>query len=320
MAAKEQIQTQAGEHGIGPLVVRQRRTLWSRIWASRWLYLLIAPSFLGAFLFQYYPFVSAIYRSFFSWDGRRAYWVGLSNFEFFFTDPRLWIAWTNIGQLLLFNLVVVLTVPVGVAYLIFRLQNARHRYTYRVLFVLPIVVPGFVNIILWRWLFANQGAINFILRGVGLEEVTRAWLGDPKTALYALMFMGFPWVYAVTMLIYLAGFLAIPSEVIDAAIVDGATGLNRFFRVELPLIRGQLKLQIVLTFIGTIQEFERQLIMTRGGPGWATMVPGLRMYQAAINEIAMGYASSIGVVLFVIILALTLINQRFIKGGQGIEA
>jgi len=242
--------------------------------------------------------------------------VGLSNFQYFLSDPRLLKAWTNVGQLLLFNLVITLTMPVIVAYLIFRLTNDRHRYTYRVLFVLPIVVPGFVNIILWRWFFANQGAINIMLRAAGLGSITRPWLGDPKTALYALMFMGFPWIYAVTMLIYLAGFLAISKEVLDAAVVDGATSFNRFFRVELPLIRGQVKLQVVLTFIGTIQGFEIPLIMTRGGPGWATTVPGLRLYQAAINDVALGYACAIGTVLFVIIFALTLINQRYIKGGQ----
>jgi len=280
---------------------------------------LILPGFGGALLFQYYPFLTAFYRSFFSWDGRNAYWVGLNNFEFFISDPRLMIAWVNIGKLLVWNLFVTMTVPVMVAYLIFRLTNDRHRYIFRVLFVLPIVVPGFVNIILWRWFFANQGAINIVLRGVGLDAITRPWLGDPNTALYALMFMGFPWVSSVTMLIYLAGFLGIPKEVLDAAVVDGATGLKRFFKVELPLIRGQLKLQVVLTFIGTLQGFETVLIMTRGGPGFSTQVPGLRLYQAAILDADLGYACAIGTVLFVIIFGITMINQHFIKGSQALE-
>ena len=239
----------------------------------------------------------------------------MKNFEFFFTDTRLAQAWINVSKLLAFGLFVVVTVPVLVAYLIFRLRNARAQYLYRVLFVLPIVVPGFVNIILWRWVFAQRGAVNIILGGLGLENLRHLWLGDPKTALYALMFMGFPWVGGVTMLIYLAGFLAISGEILDAAQVDGATGFKRFWMIELPLIQGQIKLQIVLTFISVIQSFQSQLIMTDGGPGWATYVPGLAMYKAATTDYELGYASAIGMILFVIIFTLTMINQKYIKGS-----
>ncbi|MBM4457511.1 MAG: sugar ABC transporter permease [Chloroflexi bacterium] len=299
-----------------PATAVRKHSLWLRIWKNRTLYLLIAPVFFGAGLFQYYPALTALYRSFYAWDGRRAHFVGLDNFEFFLTDPRLLISWVNVSKLLIFHLIVVMTLPVLVAYLIYRLRDEGQRYRYRVLFVLPIVVPGFVNIVLWKWFYSLNGVINFLLRGVGLESWTRVWLGDPDTALYALMFMGFPWVGGITMLIYLAGFLTIPMEVLDAAIVDGATGLKRFWLVEMPFLRGQLKLQVILTFIGTIQGFQAPLIMTRGGPGYATMVPGLRMYDAAMVDFKLGYASSIGVILFIVIFTLTLINQRFIRGGQ----
>jgi raffinose/stachyose/melibiose transport system permease protein len=133
------------------------------------------------------------------------------------------------------------------------------------------------------------------------------------------MFMGFPWVGGVTMLIYLAGFMAIPREIIDAAIVDGAVGWHRFWHIELPLIQGQLKLTVVLAFIGNLQGFQTQLIMTNGGPGYATMVPGLRLYQAAVVDGKLGYASAIGLILFIVIFSLTLINQRYISGGQQFE-
>jgi ABC-type sugar transport system permease subunit len=299
-----------------PAVPASRRGILWRLWKNRSLYLLIAPVFLGAGLFQYYPALMALYRSFYAWDGRWAHFVGLDNFHFFLTDPRLLISWLNVAKLLVFHLIVVLTMPLLVAYLIYRLRDESHRYRYRVLFILPIVVPGFVNIVLWKWFYSLNGPINFLLRGVGLESWTRVWLGDPDTALYALMFMGFPWVGGITMLIYLAGLLAIPTEVLDAATVDGATGLKRFWLVEMPLVQGQLKLQVILTFIGTIQGFQAPLIMTRGGPGYATMVPGLRMYEAAMVDFKLGYASSIGVILFIVIFTLTLINQRFIRGGQ----
>lgn len=292
-----------------------RTTLLQRIWRARTLYLLLFPALFGMVLFQYYPAARAFWGSFHSWDGRRAHYIGLYNYQYFFDDPRLLQSWVNIFLLLIFNLLS-LVAPLLVAYLIYRLPNAGHRYLYRVLVVLPVIVPGFVFIVLWRWLFSIDGGINIILRSVGIPSRV-VWLGNPDTALGSLMFMGFPWADAFTVLILLAGFIAIPSEILDAAAVDGASGWRRFWNIELPHISGQMKVLIILTFIGTIQDFGRPLFMTRGGPGWATMVPGLRMYYSFTQEAQYGYASAIGVVLFVIILVLTLINQRIIRGSEG---
>ncbi len=300
---------------VTPTAPGSRRGLLAQIWANRTLYLIIAPTVLGMVVFQYYPAVTAFFRSFYAWDGRRATYVGLYNYQFFFQDPRLVQAWGNIFQLLIFNLVV-LCMPLFIAYLIYRLPNDRHRYLFRVLMIVPIIVPGFVFIVLWRWIFSLNGALNLILSAVGLGSLTRVWLGDTSTALYSLMFMQFPWVDVIAMLIFLAGFMTIPDEMLDAAAVDGALGIKRFWFVELPAIQGQVKIMVILTLIGTLQEFGRSLWMTRGGPGWSTMVPGLNMYFALTEEFKYGYASAIGVVLFAIIFVLTLVNQRFIRGSD----
>jgi raffinose/stachyose/melibiose transport system permease protein len=291
-----------------------RTSLFMRIWHARTLYLLLLPTMFGMVLFQYYPALRAFWGSFQSWDGRRAHYIGLYNYQYFFDDPRLLQSWVNIFLFLIFN-VLSLAAPLLVAYLIYRLPNKSHRYLYRVLVVLPVIVPGFVFIVLWRWMFSLDGGINIILRtfGIGSRVV---WLGDSNTALGSLMFMGFPWVDAFTVLIFLAGFIAISTDMLDAAAVDGASGWRRFWNVELPAISGQMKVLIILTFIGTVQDFGRSLFMTQGGPGWATMVPGLRMYYSFTQEAQYGYASAIGVVLFIIILALTLINQRLIRGSE----
>lgn len=289
-------------------------SLLTRIWRARGLYLLLLPTLGGMVLFQYYPALRAFWGSFQSWDGRRAHYIGFYNYSYFFSDPRLLQSWVNIFLFLIFN-VLSLAAPLLVAYLIYRLPNTSHRYLYRVLVVLPVIVPGFVFIVLWRWLFSLDGGINIILRAVGIDS-SIVWLGRPDTALGSLMFMGFPWVDSFTVLILLAGFIAIPHEMLDAAAVDGATGWRRFRNIELPMISGQMKVLIILTFIGTVQDFGRSLFMTRGGPGWATMVPGLRMYYSFTQESQYGYASAIGVVLFIIILVLTLINQRLIRGSE----
>ncbi|MBN1139191.1 MAG: sugar ABC transporter permease [Anaerolineae bacterium] len=300
---------------VGPKPpTRVRRGVWRQTWRSRALYLFLLPGLAGMLLFQYYPAISAFYHAFYKWDGRRATFVGLLNFRFFLSDSHLTVAWLNIIKLLAFRVIVVVTVPVLAAYFIFRLPKPSHRYFYRVLFVIPIVVPGVVSVMLWKWFYSLHGAINFALESVGLGSWTRLWLGDFDTALYALMFMGFPWVGGVTMLIYLAGLMSIPREVQDAALVDGASGFKRFWFVELPLIQGQIKLQVMLTVIGGLQEFYRIQIMTDGGPGWATMVPGLHMFHA-YQHLDLGYASAIGLMLFVLIFSLTMINQRYIHGS-----
>lgn len=297
-----------------PARTKKRKNLLAEIWKNRVLYLLLSPTIIGMLVFQYYPALTAFWGSFHTWDGRRARFVGLFNYRFFLEDPRLLQSWVNILLLLIFNLVS-LTIPLLIAYLIYRLPNAVHRYWYRVLVVLPIIAPGFVFIVLWRWLFSLNGGINLILRSLGIDSQV-VWLGNADTALGSIMFMGFPWIEAFTVLIFLAGFIAIPHEMLDAAAVDGATGWSRFFRIELPQIQGQLKVLVILTFIGTIQDFGRALFMTDGGPGFATMVPGLRMYNAFTQENAYGYASAIGVILFLVILVLTLINQRLIRSSE----
>ncbi|HVU10091.1 MAG TPA: sugar ABC transporter permease [Phototrophicaceae bacterium] len=293
---------------------RRRRGLLLRIWDSRMLYLLLLPTVIGMILFQYYPALQAFWGSFNSWDGRHAHYIGVYNYQHFLDDPRLLLSFGNVALFLIFN-VVSLSVPLLVAYLIYRIPSSFQRYLYRVLIVIPVVVPGFVFIVLWRWLFSLNGGINVILRTVGIDSNV-IWLGNAQTALGSLMFMGFPWIDAFTVLIFLAGFLTVPHEILDAAAVDGARGWDRFWHIELPSISGQIKVMVILGFIGTIQDFGRPLFMTQGGPGWTTMVPGLRMYYAFTQDNAYGYASAIGVILFIIIFVLTLLNQRLIRGSE----
>jgi ABC-type sugar transport system permease subunit len=322
----------ASELKAAPWNLRARYTLW-RAWRFRLLYLLLLPSFGLLFIFSYYPVLSGLFHALYSWDGYHSHYVGLANFQRFFTDFALIQAWRNVLFLLLFALATNLTMPMLVAAVIYHLPHARARYWYRVGYTLPIVVPSVVVWLIWIFMYTNYGGINSFLTSLGLRELTltpdglpRAWLGDQRTALLGIMFMGFPWVNSINMLLYLAGFEAIPTEVVDAATVDGARGMSMFRRIELPLIMGQVKLIVVLTTIAVIQGFQSILVMTQGGPGYATMVPGLRLFQAAIptshsaEAPQMGYGSAIGVVLFVIIMAVTVLNMRVFRSGTEYEA
>jgi raffinose/stachyose/melibiose transport system permease protein len=284
--------------------------------ARNWpLYALAIPSYVLVIIFVYWPAALALYYSFFQWDGVRASWLGLGNFASFSGDAPLYNSVWNVARLTAVDVATRLTIPLLVAVLIFRLRSQRAAYWYRTLLVVPMVVPTIVTFLVWRWFYSYEGLINIVLRGVGQAQAAHAWLGEPPTALYALMFVGFPWAGGLAMLIYLAGLQQIPSETIEAAIVDGVGTFSRFFYIELPLVVGQVKLLLALILIGALQQFSLPLVMTSGGPGWTTMVPGLRMFFALQAEFQYGYASAIGVALFVVILALTLFSQRYLRSS-----
>jgi raffinose/stachyose/melibiose transport system permease protein len=302
-------------HGFGDRV----KGLVRQAFRKRFVYLMLVPSVALAVVLLYYPPLSAFYYAFFRYDGFNQKFVGFENFARFFTDRYFELAVGNMLKLTVRGVVLSLTVPLAVALMVFHLPNDRMKGFYKIAFTIPIVVPGMVSTLLWRFIYNPQlGILNWFLRGIGLDFLTRAWLADFKLALYAIMFAGFPWVGGVSMLIYLAGLQNIPKELLDAAAIDGASGLRRVWAVELPLIIGQIKLQLVLSVIGNIQGFQRILVMTQGGPGHATTVPALMMYQWAFASSgtggsAYGYASAIGVVLFLVILGLTYLNMRYLR-------
>jgi ABC-type sugar transport system permease subunit len=321
--------TQAGTHIPGKTT--DRRDVWKKIWGVRWLYLIILPTFVLIIIFNYTPILMGFYYSFTRFDGVHAFWIGLENYRRIFQDPALIQSYKNIAIILAFSLAVGVTMPLFVAYLIYHLKNADVRYWFRVLFTVPMVVPGIVMLLIWIFMYTPSGGVNTILNLMGLENWTltpdglpRAWLGDQKTALGAILFMGFPWVSPVNMLILLAGLEAIPVELIDAAKVDGATGWKMFWHIELPMVVGQIRLIIVTGTIGVMQGFQNILVLTRGGPGYATMVPAMRMYDTALPDNSggvgaapqMGFGSAIGVFLFVVIMIITLINMRLVRSVE----
>ena len=121
------------------------------------------------------------------------------------------------------------------------------------------------------------------LNVISLSHLTRAWLGDPKTALGSVIAIGFPWIQGTSMLIFLAGFLAIEESIWDSVLLEGVKPIRRLFTIDIPLILGQLKLNIILIIIQLMQDFVGVMILTDGGPGTATMVPGLLLYKNAFS-------------------------------------
>jgi raffinose/stachyose/melibiose transport system permease protein len=283
------------------------------------LYLFLLPTFAFVLVFRYYPAGSAVYHAFTKWNGAGIEtWVGLANFREMAADFILLASLKNITIILFAAIVKVLIFPLAAAELIYNLTNRRAQYWLRFLLILPLVIPGIVSTLIWRFIMAPRpfGILNAFLAAVGLEQYQHAWLADPKIALWAVLFVGFPWVEAVAMLIYYAGLQNMPMGIIDASKIDGATTMRRVLSIDIPLLFGQIKLLIIITTIFTVQNFSGMLVLTRGGPGYATMVPGLWMFQRAFQADRFGYASAIGLVMLIAMLALTYLNNRFIKSDD----
>ncbi len=289
---------------------------------ARISYLFVLPTISLLLLFSYYPILSALGHAFTEWKGSgAAIWVGLANFQELMHDDVFLDGIGNTLKLLAAHLVISLTAPLAVAEMIFALRGERSQYVYRVLFVIPMVVPGVVILLIWGFLYDdNVGMLNQVLQAVGLGHWQQSWLGDPKMALYSLMFLGFPWVGGFALLIYYAGLQNVSTDVFDSARLDGASGLRRFRSIDLPLLMGQIKLLVVLGFIGGLQGFQTQLLLTNGGPAYATMVPGLHLYQNAISFDRMGYACAVGVLLFLAILGITYLNLKYLRSSTEHQA
>lgn len=278
-------------------------------------YALLFPTFFILATFNYFPALSGLYHAFTEWEsGRAAVFNGLDNFRLLIHDRAFFIGIGNMLILLAAGLFKAIVIPFIAAELILFLMSKRLQWLFRTLFLLPMVVPGMVGILIWRFIYnPNTGLLNQALTSIGLEGLTRNWLGDPSTALGSIIGMGFPWIGAFGLLIYMAGLLQIPESVNEAFSMESTNVFKRIWYVDIPLVRGQVRMLAILTFIGSVQNFQTILILTRGGPGTATYVPALRMYYQAFTYSHFGYGAAIGLVLFCMILVITIINMKVLK-------
>lgn len=180
---------------------------------------------------------------------------------------------------------------------------------WRTIFYLPSVVSGISVIILWILLLNPQyGMVNSLLGYVGIKGPN--WLGTPEWALPSLVLMSL-WGVGGSMLIYLAGLQGIPTELYDAAEVDGANEIQQFAKITIPMVSPVIFFNLVMGVIGSLQTFNTAFIMTGGGPAWATYFFMLHVFTKAFEELKMGYASALAWILFVYIMLLTLLIARY---------
>jgi raffinose/stachyose/melibiose transport system permease protein len=279
-------------------------------------YLYLAPGLLVFGAFVLVPLGHSFWLSLFEWDGITAgTWVGLDNYGDVVSDPALRRAFWH--ALVLIGFYALLPVAIGLL-LAGLLARARVRglALFRTVLFLPQVIAMVVVAVMWRMIYdPNNGALNELLRAVGLGSLAQSWLGDFDLALSSLGLVG-TWVYyGLAMVLLTAGVQKIPPSLYDAARVDGAGMVREFFAVTLPALRGEIAVALTLTTIYALRNFDLVYITTRGGPGESTSVPAFQVYSRAFESGQVGSAAAVGLCLTAVIFAITFLINRVAERG-----
>ena len=314
------VHTPHADAGSVPMHSASQASLPQRMWRAKRYYLYLVPIFVLLGIFSYSPPLMALYYSLSKFNGVQLRVIGLGNFSDLFQDRLFLTSVGNVLKLMVANVLTGLIPPLLAAELIFLVRSQRAANFYRTMFLIPTLVPAMVVILTWRYIYhARYGLINTFLTAIGLDFLRHDWLGSFDTALLSLMFFGFPWIHGASLLILLAGLINIPNEIFDSYRMDAGWGIRRIWHIDLPLILGAVRLVIVLAIINTLQGLTLQFALTGGGPGNATMVPAYYMYREAFFNSRFGYASAIGVVLFLVVLGATFVNLRFVRSDVEYE-
>ena len=259
------------------------------------------------------PILFALYAAFFRWGGfgMPSDYIGTDNFTRLFQDPvflgDLWRC------LVLVLLSLALQLPFALAMAVLLNQKVRGRAVYRMLFFAPYVLSEAITGVLFSMIFApDDGLADHVLGSVGLDGLGGEWFADPSMVM-ATLFLVMTWKYfGFHMMLYLAGLQAVPRELTEAALIDGANAWQRFRSVTLPLLAPTLRISVFLSVIGAIQLFDLVWVTTAGGPDHHSETMAVTMFQFGFKRYQVGYASAISVVMFGISLVFALAYQRFV--------
>jgi multiple sugar transport system permease protein len=283
-------------------------------------YALVAPALvlIGAFFFL--PVAAALVLSFTDFDiygiadAANVRFVGLGNYSRLLGTPLFWTALKNTFYFALVGGPLSIVVSLAAA-LLLNARGVRLRGVFRTIYFAPFVTTLVAVAIVWRYIYHTRyGLLNYGLGLFGVDPVD--WLGDPLWAMPAIILLAVWKNFGYNMLIFIAGLQSIPEELYEAAKIDGANALRRFWHVTLPALGPTMLFVSIITMIGFFQLFAEPYVMTGGGPLRATTSVVLYMYEEGFRWWRMGYAAAIAFVLFVIILVATLIQFRLQRRAE----
>jgi len=277
-----------------------------------------APALVILAAFLLYPIGYSLWLSLHEWDGYTPRWgafVGLENYRTLAGDEVFWKATLNS----IVFVVVRTPLEVAVGFLLAILLNRRlaARSLLRTLFFVPVVMSLIVVTLIFQRVYEpNTGLLNTLLHGIGLGAWAHAWLGDPVTALPAVIAVSVWKNVGFSLVILLAGLQSLPQDVLDAARVDGAGAWQLILRVITPLMRPILALTALLSIIGGLKVFDLIFIMTRGGPTYSTEVLATMLYREAFEQNHMGVASAIAVILVTLVLSIARLQALVLRESK----
>ena len=278
-----------------------------------WIVALPAIGLLVAFHFVPVGFGS--YYAFTNWNGiSHARWIGLQNFREIFHDPGARGALWHTLELTICFVVAVNALGLTLALGLNRTVKTRHFL--RTLFFAPVVLSSLATAYIWGWIFDYPGALNRFLDAVGLDSLKRAWLGNPSTALWTiLVVMIWQWV-GLALVLYLAGLQAIPDDVYEATLVDGASGFFRFRKVVLPLLAPALTISVTLSVIHGLRVFDAVVALTHGGPNGATETLATQVYGDTFVLGRFGYGAALALMLSALVAFIALTQLVFLRRNE----
>ena len=242
----------------------------------------------------------------------RPQFIGLDNYTRLFQDPEFWNALQVTVYYVLLNIPLQTFLAMVIAVMMSRLTQSM---VVRAMIILPWLLPPVVVGLIWLWLLdPNLGIINVALRSMGLPMI--AFLGLPQYAMPSIAMINI-WQYVgYTALLIFAGLQSIPGSVYEAASIDGASETQIFWKVTIPLLRPVLVFVLVTSIIGSFQIFDTIAITTKGGPVNATKVLNWYIYEQAFSRFNMGYATTISIILFLILIFVSLLQMRIMRAGE----
>ncbi|NLN05698.1 MAG: sugar ABC transporter permease [Clostridiaceae bacterium] len=283
----------------------------------------LAPMLIFYTIFLVVPKVTAFYYPFTEYNGiSEPVWVGLGNFVTLARDFELWGAMKNNFFYWFIATPINFLAALIVSFILVKKPYRENRF-YRILYYFPAILPGVITALMWQFAFHGRyGIFNAVINAVGINIGEFYWLTDATAARWAMIIPMVWGGWAGNMLIFMGAIQSVPVSLYESAELDGASDLGKLFLITVPVIWETMKTMIFFSIIGLFGAFELILVMTNGGPAGATEVVGTYMYKIAFGAesvAAFGYAAAVGLLLFVILSAVSIIAFRFMDRCEAIE-
>ena len=278
-------------------------------------YLFLLPALVLLGITSFLPVIQAFYLSFTNYDfiGTPSL-IGWKNYEMLWRDRLFWQVLGNTLIYLLFAVPCLVVIPLFLAILVN--QKLKGIQVFRAIYYFPVIVSVVVAGIAWKWVYAENGILNYFISLIAMQPIKIAWLTDPSTSIFAIIAVTIWRGLGYYMVIYLAGLQAIPQDLYEAAAIDGSDGWQRHFDITIPLLTPYILLVSVISSIAAMKIFEEVHVMSRGGPANSTKTVVYYLYEKGFGSLEMGYASAIGVVLFSIVFVLSIATVKLTGYGN----